>query len=237
MLVQHPINYNPYRFGYKFLDFLDPSDPSKGRHLGTDYNGGGSGYADYLMEVRPMFDGVVVHSRNEGKGWGNIIVIESTKLTEKRWNLLAHHHKNYVKEGQHVKMDDVIALVGKGHNGEYSPHEHAQIHKKPFVNWSNYPKKWSVAKINEYLEDPLLFVERINKQHALSLAVSEYAKEAVEHMKKTGIIENWDNPKKKIDAEIIEFALMKAGKLQRKTPQNGLSLEDFAVVLYREFLK
>jgi len=69
-------------------------------HPGVDINGLGGGNTDLDYEFTSPCDGIVVASENWGSGWGKILIIEETKMSEKNY---------YIKSdlrNQLKKLDD-----------------------------------------------------------------------------------------------------------------------------------
>ena len=75
-------------------------------------------------EIHAAFDGEVVFSATY-YGYGNLIRIKHANGLETYYS---HNSKNLVKEGQHVKAGQVIALVGQTGRAT-TPHLHFEIRK------------------------------------------------------------------------------------------------------------
>lgn len=200
MIAQHPIKYNPAGFGHRYGDTVK-ADGKVGLHPGADYNGGNTGNADLNMDVRPVFGGEVVYVGNAGSGWGNMIVVYSEVL--KRWNRLAHLNKIYVKLGQVVGLDDVVGLVGK--TGTSSPHCHCDIIKKLLAKWTNYTWGFSRSQLDSFYEDPLTFINEVNKRYE----IPDWARESWKKAIGLGIAPS--DPNKEIDAIQFQKILKEAG--------------------------
>lgn len=81
--------------------------------------------------------GEVVYSGNGIPGYGNLIII---KHNADYLTAYAHNQKNLVKEGQHVKVGQAIALMGKGNTGIPLLHFEIRYRGKP-VNPSKFLSK------------------------------------------------------------------------------------------------
>jgi len=73
--------------------------------------------------VKAVYDGKVIYSGDELKGYGNLIII---KHDNDYATVYAHNKVNYVKEGDKVKKGQVIGEVGRTGNAT-SPHLHFEI--------------------------------------------------------------------------------------------------------------
>jgi len=73
--------------------------------------------------IKAVYDGKVIYSGDELKGYGNLIIIKHDKDYA---TVYAHNKVNYVKEGDRVKKGQVIGEVGKTGNAT-SPHLHFEI--------------------------------------------------------------------------------------------------------------
>ena len=212
MITQHPIKFNPDRFGFKFGSIVKGKGGTA-LHSGIDYNGGDSPNADFLMEVNPVFGGTVVFAKNCGEGWGNVVVIYSDLL--KRWNRIAHLHKIYVKVGEIVDLTSVIGLLGKSGTG--SPHCHCDVIKQKLTKWTEYTWGWNDKRLNAFYENPLTFIEMTNKK----FEIPDWALESYKRALASGI--QIENPHKEIDQQ--EF--------QRILKESGIIKEDGPIPVYR----
>jgi murein DD-endopeptidase MepM/ murein hydrolase activator NlpD len=77
-------------------------------------------------QVKAVYDGKVIYSGDELKGYGNLIII---KHEGDYATVYAHNRINYVKAGDKVKKGQVIAEVGKTGNATF-PHLHFEIRWK-----------------------------------------------------------------------------------------------------------
>ena len=84
--------------------------------------------------IYAAFDGEVVFSK-KSSGYGNLVRIKHANGLETYY---AHNSKNLVKEGQHVKAGQVVALVGQTGRAT-TPHLHfeTRVNGKP-QNPANY---------------------------------------------------------------------------------------------------
>ncbi len=73
--------------------------------------------------IKAAYDGKVIYSGDELKGYGNLIII---KHEGDYATVYAHNKKNYVKEGDKVKKGQIIGEVGSTGNAN-SPHLHFEI--------------------------------------------------------------------------------------------------------------
>lgn len=76
--------------------------------------------------IRAAYDGKVIYSGDELKGYGNLIII---KHPGEYATVYAHNKVNYVKEGDYVKKGQIIGEVGKTGNAR-APHLHFEIRWK-----------------------------------------------------------------------------------------------------------
>jgi murein DD-endopeptidase MepM/ murein hydrolase activator NlpD len=85
-------------------------------------------------KIYAAFDGEVVFSK-KSSGYGNLVRIKHANGLETYY---AHNSKNLVKEGQHVKAGQVVALVGQTGRAT-TPHLHfeTRVNGKP-QNPANY---------------------------------------------------------------------------------------------------
>ncbi|NNM60110.1 MAG: peptidoglycan DD-metalloendopeptidase family protein [Legionellales bacterium] len=72
--------------------------------------------------------GEVVYSGNGIPGYGNLIII---KHNADYLTAYAHNEKNLVKEGEHVKVGQAIALMGRGNTGTPILHFEIRYRGKP----------------------------------------------------------------------------------------------------------
>ncbi|MEM7015687.1 MAG: peptidoglycan DD-metalloendopeptidase family protein, partial [Verrucomicrobiota bacterium] len=99
-------------------------------HLGDDWNGLGGGNTDLGDLVYAIGDGLVVHSHDERKGWGNVVIIRHAYREdgEVRFieSLYGHLQDRKVEVGDLVKRGDQIGTIGNN-NGMYFAHLHFEI--------------------------------------------------------------------------------------------------------------
>lgn len=195
--MQYPIPYNPNKFGYKFGDRV------KGRsgtalHTGVDFNYGASAFADYGLEIKPIYRGEVVYAQNAGAGWGYLTVIWHPDL--KVWSRYAHQSKIYVHKGQTVDLHDIIGRVGR--TGTSTPHLHLDVIKMGLDKWTRYTWGWTRKKLEQYYVDPLLYIA--NKNVIMNDSIPEWARSDWKEAQKAGL--PFPDPHKMIDLQ--QFQLM-----------------------------
>jgi len=131
-------------------------------HTGADLNlDGGSVIADKDAPVYSIGHGVVIWARWVSSGWKNIIVVEHPVPGEDRvvWARYAHVGDMQVKEGETVRLGQLIATIG-----EYAPnnyHLHFDIAVDPVLRRS--PGHWpgdDLAGVRAVYTDPLAFLQK-----------------------------------------------------------------------------
>lgn len=146
-----PMQYN--KFGYQYLSKI--AGYRNSFHPGVDLNFTiKSGNDDLGMRVNAAATGMVVFARNEGWGWGNLLVIYHPQLN--CWTRYAHLKVINVKVGDTVVCGDQVGECGK--SGTVSPHLHFEVIIKELLKWTNYPYYWGVAKTRLFFADPLAFI-------------------------------------------------------------------------------
>lgn len=199
-------------------------------HPGEDLNSGKTAYADLGVEVRPMAAGEVVFAKNAGPGWGNIVVLYHPELSRlfghEVYSRYAHFSKLFVKVGQIVSMDYVMALCGRSGTG--SPHCHWEVLKKKLDRWTRYTHGWTPTKIDEYFLSPYQFVKSANE---LASKVPEYAEDAVKKAISKMIAVKWDDPQEIIGDATVEQIFVNFGVLNKK--EGSITKARFLVALDR----
>ncbi|PJZ53552.1 M23 family metallopeptidase [Leptospira adleri] len=111
--------------------YVDKQPFGKNFHLGEDWNA--IGRNDYGDPVYSVSNGVVKFAREEGPGWGNVIVV-SHRLPDGRWinSLYAHLSKMSVQKGDRVRKGDRIGKIGDA-NRRYGPHLHFELREDFFL--------------------------------------------------------------------------------------------------------
>jgi murein DD-endopeptidase MepM/ murein hydrolase activator NlpD len=107
-------------------------------HLGDDLNGIGGENSDLGDPIYAVADGRVLHAREEGPGWGNIIILlhayEENGTRKFVQSYYAHLDTILVEPRQHVRRGEQIATVGTA-NGKYWAHLHFEMREftTPFI--------------------------------------------------------------------------------------------------------
>ena len=185
-------------FGYEFLSPIMQNKKVRGFHPGVDLNFG-KGNEDLGKYIYAMADGVVIHSRNTGSGWGNIVVIYHQKLGV--WTRYAHFDKLFVRTNQVVKEGEEIGTCGN--TGTQYAHLHFEVWKKELRTFTQYIYGWSKGKVMEYFADPLPYIEEVNKKSS----IPDWSKEAVASALKAGL--TGDNLTESVTARDIQIDLEK----------------------------
>jgi len=111
---------------------------TENHHLGDDLNGIGGENSDLGDPVYAIADGHVLLAREEGPGWGNVIIVlhAYSENGERKYvqSYYGHVQTMLVKPGQEVKRGQQIATVGTA-NGRYLAHLHFEMREfiTPFV--------------------------------------------------------------------------------------------------------
>ncbi len=118
------------RFGFR----IDPLDGKRRHHNGIDIA------VPEGTNIKPILSGKVVYS-GYSKGYGNCVIIEHEGGIQ---TIYAHNSKNFVKVGDTVTPQTVIALSGST-GRTTGPHLHFEIRKKgkaldPMIVLNNYQK-------------------------------------------------------------------------------------------------
>ena len=98
-------------------------------HLGDDWNAVTGGNSDLGDPIYSIAHGIVVHAKDEGGGWGNVIKIVhyNPQLKPKYYeSVYAHCDTIMVKENQPIKKGAQIGTIGNA-NGAYYAHLHFEI--------------------------------------------------------------------------------------------------------------
>jgi hypothetical protein len=103
---------------------------TENRHLGDDLNGIGGEDSDLGDPVYAIADGRVLLAREEGPGWGNVIIIlhAYTEHGERKYvqSYYGHVQTMLVKPREDVKRGQQIATVGSA-DGRYVAHLHFEM--------------------------------------------------------------------------------------------------------------
>ena len=111
---------------------------TENRHLGDDLNGIGGENSDLGDPIYAIADGRVLLAREEGPGWGNVIVILHAYIEngERKYvqSYYGHVETMLVKSRQEVKRGQQIATIGSA-NGRYLAHLHFEMREftTPFI--------------------------------------------------------------------------------------------------------
>jgi len=101
----------------------------KNNHLGDDWNAVTGGNSDLGDPIYTIAHGIVVHAKDEGAGWGNVIRIVhyNPQLKAKYYeSVYAHCDTIMVRENQSVKKGLQIGTIGNA-DGAYYAHLHLEI--------------------------------------------------------------------------------------------------------------
>ena len=111
---------------------------TQNRHLGDDLNGIGGENSDLGDPVFAIADGQVLLAREEGPGWGNVVIVihAYTENGERKYvqSYYGHVETMLVKPRDKVNRGQQIATVGSA-NGQYLAHLHFEMREfiTPFV--------------------------------------------------------------------------------------------------------
>jgi murein DD-endopeptidase MepM/ murein hydrolase activator NlpD len=122
---------------------------TENRHLGDDLNGIGGENSDLGDPVHAIADGRVLLAREEGPGWGNVIIVlhAYAENGERKYvqSYYGHVETMLVKPRQEVKRGQQIATVGSA-DGRYLAHLHFELREftTPFVGpgYRANPRGW-----------------------------------------------------------------------------------------------
>jgi len=116
-----------------------------GGHHGEDWNGLGGGNTDLGDPVYSIGRGLVVHSHDHGRGWGNVVIIRHAyQDRDGRVNMVdslyGHLHQRFVQRGQTVERSQKVGTIGTGH-GRFWAHLHLELRRNINIgmNRSAYP--------------------------------------------------------------------------------------------------
>jgi hypothetical protein len=111
---------------------------TENRHLGDDLNGIGSENSDLGDPIYAIADGRVLLARDEGPGWGNVIIVLHAYIDngERKYvqSYYGHLESMPVHAGEDVRRGQQIATVGTA-GGRYFAHLHFEMREfvTPFV--------------------------------------------------------------------------------------------------------
>jgi murein DD-endopeptidase MepM/ murein hydrolase activator NlpD len=101
------------KFGYR----VDPFNKRPAGHKGVDLA------SRTGNKIKAMAKGKVIKVEHSSKGYGNLVVIDHGNGFVSKY---AHMHKIYVKQGEHLNIDDVVGEVGSTGRST-GPHLHYEI--------------------------------------------------------------------------------------------------------------
>ncbi|RHX86263.1 M23 family metallopeptidase [Leptospira stimsonii] len=138
--------------------YIDKQPFGKNFHLGEDWNAAGRN--DYGDPVHSVSHGIVKFAREEGPGWGNVILL-THRLPDGRWinSLYAHLSKMSVKKGDRVRKGDRIGKIGDA-NRRYGPHLHFELREDFYL-----PTGRGYGKAHDGYLNPKEFI-RANRRFA-----------------------------------------------------------------------
>ena len=111
---------------------------TENRHLGDDLNGIGGENSDLGDPVYAIADGRVLLAREQGPGWGNVIIVlhAYTENGERKYvqSYYGHVQTMLVKSREEVRRGQQIATVGSA-DGRYLAHLHFEMREftTPFI--------------------------------------------------------------------------------------------------------
>ncbi len=119
---------NPDAEGYQLSEGFEANG-----HLGDDWTGLDGDETPLGDPIYAIGDGLVVHSQNEKRGWGNIIIVRHAYAEggEVRYidSFYGHLQKREVSVGDLVRRGDKIGTMGNN-EGMYTTHLHLEIRKR-----------------------------------------------------------------------------------------------------------
>lgn len=129
-------------------------------HLGEDWNGRGGGNTDLGDPVYATAHGVVVFSKDQREGWGNVIIVrhayrESNGRLEYVDSLYGHLNERHVSVNETVQRGQQIGTIGTN-RGMYWAHLHFEMRKNIQIGMN----RAEFARNSSNYFDPSLFVAR-----------------------------------------------------------------------------
>lgn len=129
-------------------------------HLGEDWNGRGGGNTDLGDPVYASAHGVVVFSKDQREGWGNVVIIrhayrESSGRLEYVDSLYGHLNERHVSVHETVQRGQQIGTIGTN-RGMYWAHLHFEMRKNIQIGMN----RAEFARNQSNYFDPSLFVAR-----------------------------------------------------------------------------
>jgi len=129
-------------------------------HLGEDWNGRGGGNTDLGDPVYASAHGVVVLSKDQREGWGNVIIIrhafrDSSGRIDYVDSLYGHLDERRVSVNESVQRGQQIGTIGTN-RGMYWAHLHFEIRKNLQIGMN----RAEFARNSSNYYDPSAFVAR-----------------------------------------------------------------------------
>jgi len=129
----------PQNEWYVSVKFLEPY--FLGWHPGEDWNDQQGGNSDLGSPIHAIADGVVLYNKNEGNGFGNIIVV-GHKLDNGKIIASVNAHMFYQSPclmGTKLSKGDVIGLLGDT-GGNWAAHLHFELTNEnyPYIKFDNH---------------------------------------------------------------------------------------------------
>ncbi len=115
--------------GYYVYRGFTPND-----HLGEDWSGNGGGNTDLGDPVKSVANGYVVYADDFKKGWGNVVIIRHTYLSEggvprQIDSVYGMMNRIDVEPGEVVKRGQQVGTIGRGPHNMYVAHLHFELRK------------------------------------------------------------------------------------------------------------
>lgn len=170
--MKFPTKFSHYGWGWLSKIF-------QGYHPGIDYNNG-KPYEDEGQEVVSITDGIVKYAKCNS-GWGWHIIVQHEELNV--WSHYAHLQNICVKEGDEVKENQLIGLLG-GTGGDWPPHLHFEIRLQDF-DANKYVTGLSLEQVKEKYYNP----EEWFKKHNAEIPVPQEDIPVVELIKVDPLLE------------------------------------------------
>ncbi len=97
------------------------------KHLGDDWNANTGGNSDLGDPIYAIGNGKVIKAKDEGGGWGNVIIIRHRLPNETEVeSLYAHCERMDVRKGDLVERGQQIGTIGNA-DGAYLAHLHFEL--------------------------------------------------------------------------------------------------------------
>ncbi len=140
-------------------------------HLGEDWNGRGGGNTDLGDPVYSIGSGVVVFSKDQREGWGNVVIVrhayrESNGRIDYIDSLYGHLDERHVSLHDTVKRGQQIGTIGTN-RGMYWAHLHFEIRRNLQIGMN----RGDFARNTSNYHDPTYFISQRRQLHAEFRAV------------------------------------------------------------------